>query len=90
MANDKRQADPIPETFATLEAFQDFWDAHSLADYDDYLREVEFDIDIQRRRFLVALEPELAQKVAEQAHARGVSAETLVNLWLKEKLLQAA
>lgn len=90
MANDKRQADPIPETFATLEAFQDFWDTHSLADYDDYLREVEFDVDIQRRRFLVALEPELAQQVAKQAHARGISAETLVNLWLTEKLLRAA
>jgi predicted HicB family RNase H-like nuclease len=54
------------------------------------MREVEFEIDIQRRRFLVALEPELAQQVAEQARVRGISTETLVNLWLKEKLSQAA
>lgn len=90
MASDKGQIDPIPETFVTLEAFQDFWDTHSLADYEEHLREVEFEIDIQRRRFLVALEPELARQVAEQARVRGISTETLVNLWLKEKLSQAA
>ena len=85
----KAQFPPIPETFATLEAFQDFWDTHGLADYEEHLREIEFDIDIQRHRLLVALEPELAQQVAEQAYTRGISAETLVNLWLKERLSKA-
>jgi hypothetical protein len=49
-------------------------------------REVDFEVDLQRRVFLTALEPELAKKLAAYAHRQGVSTETLINLWVGEKL----
>jgi len=49
-------------------------------------REVKFDVDIQRRVFLTALEPNLAKRLTHAARRRGVSTETLVNVWLSEKL----
>jgi len=41
-----------------------------------------------RRIFLTALEPELAKKLAARARKQGVSTETLINVWLTEKLAE--
>jgi hypothetical protein len=90
MAEDKTRRDPVPEHFDSIEAVQDFWDTHSLADYDDVWRDVELDVDIKSRVHLVALESSLAEQVAEKARTQGLTTETLVNLWIAEKLRQAA
>ncbi|MFW6012290.1 MAG: hypothetical protein ACOC92_01105 [bacterium] len=50
---------------------------------------MELEVDLGRRVFLTALEPELAKQVAAYARQQGVSAETLINLWLGEKLRAA-
>ena len=80
---------PIPDRFATLEEAAEFWDTHDLADYWDLTEEVDFEVDLQHRRYLVALDPELTEKLAAEAHKRGLSTETLVNLWLSEKLRES-
>ncbi len=90
MAKSEKLRDPIPQEFHTLSELQDFWDTHSLADYDDLLRDVEFEVDIRRRSYSIALEPDLAKKIAARSYARGVSMETLINLWLSEKVLETA
>jgi hypothetical protein len=76
--------DPIPDDFDTLEAFWDFWDTHSLADYEDQLTPVECRVNLLRRSRMVPVEPELLGEVAAYARTRGVSCETLVNLWLRD------
>jgi hypothetical protein len=73
----------------TLEEIGNFWDEHSLADYWDQTREVEFQVRAKRRR-RVTLEPELYQRIEEQARARGIAPETLVNIWLVERLETAS
>ena len=78
--------DPIPEHFADMEAAAEFWDSHDLADYEDLTSEVQFTVNLQRQRRLVALEPDLANRLAAEARKRGLSAESLVNLWLSERL----
>ena len=89
MVENKPQRDPIPEHFADLEAAAEFWDSHDLADYEDMTGEVQFTVNLQRRRRLVALEPDLADKLAAEARKRGLSAESLVNLGLSERLHSA-
>jgi hypothetical protein len=69
----------------TLKEIGDFWDTHSLADYWDQTRKVEFQVRAQRRR-RVTLDPEVYERVVSQANVRGLSPETLVNLWLAERL----
>lgn len=49
-----------------------------------------FEIDIQRRVFLTALEPGLAKKLTECARKQGVSTETLINVWLTEKVTETS
>ena len=90
MARSKKKLDPIPEHFTSIEEAAEFWDSHDLGDYWDLTREAEFEVDIQRRVFLTALEPELAKKLSDCARKQGVSAETLINVWLSEKLAESA
>lgn len=82
------ESDPIPEHFATLEEAAEFWDTHDLADYWDLTEDADFEVNLKRRRYLVAVAPELAEKLAIEAHRQGILTETLVNLWLSEKLQQ--
>jgi hypothetical protein len=86
MARSSKKRDPIPQHFKSIEEAAEFWDSHDLADYWDVTSEAHFDVDIQRRVFLTALEPELAKKLIACAHERGISTETLINVWLTEKL----
>jgi hypothetical protein len=82
--SDNTQATSISKA-RTLEEVADFWDTHSLADYWDQTHEAEFEVRAKRRR-RVTLDPEVYAQVEAQARTRGVSPETLVNLWLAERL----
>ena len=88
MAGSKKKRDPIPQHFGSIEEAAEFWDNHDLADYWDMTQEAEFDVDIERRVFLTALEPELAKRLTECAQKQGISTETLINVWLTEKLAE--
>jgi hypothetical protein len=69
----------------TPEEIAEFWDNHSLADHWEQTHDVEFEVRAQRRR-RIALEPELYERLEEQARTRGVTTEALVNQWLSERL----
>jgi hypothetical protein len=72
----------------TLEEIADFWDTHSLDDYWDQTHEVAFEVRAQRRR-RITLDPEVYARVEAQARTRGLLPETLVNLWLMERLQES-
>lgn len=63
----------------TLEEIADFW---------DQTHEVEFEVRA-KQRCRVTLDPELYARTEVQAHIRGILPETLVNLWLAERLQEA-
>jgi hypothetical protein len=83
------EPEDIPRTSISkarsLEEIADFWDTHSLADYRDQTHEVTFAVRAQRRR-RITLDPDVYAQVEAQAYTRGVLPETLVNLWLMERL----
>jgi hypothetical protein len=68
----------------------EFWDTHDLADYWDQTEPVEFEIDIQSEATYYALDRQLSHNLARAADERGVSAETLLNIWIQEKLTEGA
>ena len=87
--DENKQREPIPE-FETLEEIAEFWDTHSTADYFDRTKEVHFKVNLDRERLPIYLLPELLEQLESQAQARGVSVETLANMWLVEKVHEAA
>ncbi|MCP4423787.1 MAG: hypothetical protein GY803_04780 [Chloroflexi bacterium] len=83
------EKDQIPDEMSIREASA-FWDEHSVADYDSHI--VEFEYDPDDRITFVPIAANLADSVKKRAQDSGVSVETLINLWVQEKLnyLQAA
>lgn len=72
----------LPE-FESVEELTDFFDAHDMDEYD--LPEVKFEIDIQKRTFLVPVDEKLMKRLLQAAHAQHTSTEALIHSWLEEK-----
>jgi len=89
---DKESApkDVLPENFATLEELSDFWDTHSSADYEEAMEPVEVEINLSASKVYCPVAKDLLRQVRQRAHQQGVSTETLINLWLQEKLRASA
>ena len=66
----------------------DFWDAHDATDFDDQTHEVPVEFDLRSRRHYIAIDPEVLARLRDAASARGLSAESLANLWLQERVLK--
>lgn len=79
----------IPK-FNSLQEIADFWDSHSLADYDDETQVVEITFDPTARRTFIGIEPELLADLKQIARERRVSLQTLVNVWLRQRVDQLA
>jgi len=82
--------DVLPEDFQTLEELSDFWDTHSSADYEDVMEPVEAEIDLSSSKVYCPVAKDLLLQVRQQARRQGVSTETLINLWLQERLRASA
>ena len=72
----------------TLEEMAEFWDTHSLADFDDQTHEVEMTFAPSARRSVVGIETELMAEIRRIAKERQVSTQTLVNVWLRQRVDQ--
>lgn len=66
----------------------EFWDICDLADYWDQTEPAEFEVGVLSEMTYYALDRELSEEVRSLARKRGVSADTLLNLWVQEKLQQ--
>lgn len=64
----------------------EFWDAHDLSELWEQTQPAEFQVELQSEVAYYPLDVTLAAKVHSIAKQRGVSPETLLNLWIQEKL----
>jgi len=64
----------------------EFWDTHSLADFWDETKPVDFVVNIQSEVTYFPLASALSNQVRKKAKQQGVSPQTLINLWIQEKL----
>jgi hypothetical protein len=74
--------------FSSLGELVEFFDTHDLGEYWDSMPKACFDIDIKKRTHLFAIEEDLAEKLTEIARAKQIPSETLINVWLREKLFE--
>ena len=86
MSGDKQTSQTDISNVRTEEEIADFWDTHSLDEHWEQTREAAFTLRAQRRR-RITLDPEVYDRIEAQARARGLMSETLVNLWLKDRIL---
>ena len=64
----------------------EFWDTHDLADYWTKTKAAKFDVDIQSEMTYYSIDKRLSEGLQSLARKRGVSPDTLINLWIQEKL----
>ncbi|MEO6457406.1 MAG: CopG family antitoxin [Chloroflexia bacterium] len=76
--------------FSTIkELVEQFDDGEDMGEYLDLLPEAQFDVDVKKRTHMVAIDAELASKLAKIARQRQTSTGTLIDSWLREKIGQA-
>jgi hypothetical protein len=66
-----------------------FWDEHDATEFGEQT-EVKFDVNIKSQRKYYPLDGHLSLKIKQIAEERGISEETLLNLWVQEKINQAS
>ena len=67
----------------TLREVGEFWDTHDFTDFDSDAPDIKMEFSSA-----IAIEPDLLSEIEGHASIRGVTVETLVNLWLQEKLVE--
>jgi len=73
---------------ACYQEMGEFWDKHDLAEVWDRTEAVEFSVNITSERKYFALDIDMSNRISKIAKTHGISSETLINLWVQEKLSQ--
>ncbi len=71
---------------STYAEIGEFWGAHDLSKIWDKTKPADFEVAMESEVTYYAMDKRLSEEVQEIAHRRGVSADTLVNMWVQEKL----
>lgn len=71
---------------ASYKEIGDFWDTHDISDFWDKTKEASFEVDVESEVTYYAVDRILSDKLQMLAQKRGVPADTLINLWVQEKL----
>ena len=64
----------------------EYWDTHDLADHWEQTHEVNFEVSLESSVMYFAVEKTLAEKLRALARNHGVSPETLLNVWVQERV----
>ena len=72
-------------SFASLDELVEFFDTNDMGGYED-LPEANFDVNLQRRTHLIAIDEEINHRLTEIAEQEQTPAESLINSWLREKI----
>lgn len=64
-----------------------FWDEHDATEFGEQT-EVELEVNITSQRRYYPLDSHLSLRIRQIAKERGISEETLLNLWVQEKISQ--
>ena len=86
VAVEERQLTSISKA-STYEEIGEFWDTHSITDYEDQIYEVDFKVRKPVRHTIV-LKREEYERAKSAAERQGVAIEVVVKGWFEERLGQ--
>ena len=64
----------------------EFWDKHDLSEFWSKTRKVKFEVVLEPEATYYPISKDLSDKIQSEARRQGVSSDTLVNLWLEQKI----
>ena len=71
---------------ASYREIGDYWDVHDLALVWGKTKKVKFEVQIESEATYYPIEKNLSERIQTVAKKQGVSSNTLVNLWIQQKL----
>ncbi|HAZ47893.1 MAG TPA: hypothetical protein DDW76_03315 [Cyanobacteria bacterium UBA11369] len=77
-------------SFNSTQELVEFFDTHDMGEFWTEMPEAYFDVDIKGKQYLISVDESLMSKLLEIAKAQEVSIESLVDSWLKEKVLEVS
>jgi hypothetical protein len=86
MKNNDKTIDPLPDSFESEEAAGEFWDTHSLMDYQEHLEATDDTIEISERVFEVQVAEDVFKKLQQQAASVHQPVPTIVDKILRKEL----
>ena len=86
MRNINKKVDPLPEEFGSPEEAAQFWDTHSITDYEEFLEPVDLEADLQRRHFEIEVDEESFLALRDTAKKQQKPVKQLASEILKQKL----
>lgn len=78
--------DPLPEEFSSEEEAAEFWDTHSITDYEEFLEPTDIEIKLTRRHFEIEVDEESFLALCDSAKKQNKPMKHLASDILKEKL----
>ena len=81
----KNENKSMPQ-FNSLDELVDFFDTHDMGEFYEQMPKADFEVDIKKRKYLFALDAEVAKKLTEIAKLKQITSEALANIWLIEKI----
>jgi hypothetical protein len=64
----------------------EYWDEHDLSDVWGKTKKVKFEVVAEPEAIYYPIEKDLSEQIQSVARKQGVSSDTLVNLWLGQKI----
>jgi len=86
MRRTSKQVDPLPDEFKSRQEAAEFWDTHSITDYEEFLEPVDLDVDIKRRHFEIEVDEESFMALRETARKEQKPLKQLASEILKQRL----
>ena len=86
MKRTDKQAAPLPAEFRSEDEAAEFWDTHSLADYEEFLEPVDFEADIRGRHFLIEVDEESFLALRRSARLQRKAVKQIATEILKQNL----
>ncbi len=66
----------------------EYWDTQDAGEIWQQTEPAEFEVDLRQERVYYPVGRSLSDRIGEIAREQGISAETLLNLWVQEKVLR--
>lgn len=86
MKDVNKKVEPLPDSFESEEAAGEFWDSHSLMDYQEHLEATDDTIEISERVFEIQVAEDVFEKLRQQAASLHQPVPKIVDKILRKEL----
>ena len=86
MTDKNKQIDPIPDAFKSEDEAGEFWDNHSITDYEEFLEPADLEVNLKRRHFEIEVDKEVFLALCNSARKLHKPAKQLASEILQQNL----